>query len=116
MGVAAALLAGCGQADAPAQVPGADPERGRRLAAEVGCGACHSIPGVDWPRGTVAAPLDGFGDRSLIAGRFPNRPDNLARWVRDAPSMDPATGMPPMPLDEEEARDVAAYLHTLRAR
>ena len=55
----------------------------------------------------------GFGERTLIGGRFPNRPDTLAQWVRDAPSLDPRTGMTPMPLSEEEARDVTAYLYTL---
>jgi dihydrodipicolinate synthase/N-acetylneuraminate lyase len=34
-------------------------------------------------------------------------------FMIDAPSMAPDTGMPPIPLTEEEARDVAAYLYTL---
>ncbi len=64
----------------------------------------------------MGPPLDGFADRALIAGRFPNQPETLARFVRDAPSLSPQTGMPPMPLTEEEARHVAAYLYTLNAR
>lgn len=117
-GLAAGLLvAACGGPpdDAP-RLPGADADRGRALIGEVGCGACHAIPGVDWPRGTVGPALEGFAERGLIAGRFPNRPEVLADWVRDAPSMAPETGMTPMPLNEQEARDVAAYLYTLRAR
>ena len=108
------MLAGCGgPPDRVVQAAGGDAHRGLELIREVGCGACHVIPGVDWPRGVVGPSLAGFGERTLIGGRFPNRPDTLAQWVREAPSLDPRTGMTPMPLSEEEARDVAAYLYTL---
>lgn len=110
------VLAGCGEtAVSPAGGVG-DAERGRRLAREVGCGACHRIPGVAWPQGEVGPTLEGFGSRSLIAGRFPNQPDTLAAFVRNAPAFDPATGMPAMPLTETQSRDVAAFLLTLDAR
>lgn len=92
-----------------------DPERGRQLIASAGCGACHAIPGIDWPRGTLGPALDGFADQALIAGRVANRPENLALFVRDAPALDPGSGMPPMPLSPQESRDVAAYLYTLRS-
>ena len=49
----------------------------------------------------------------MIAGRLPNQPDMMTRFVRDAPSLLPDTGMPAMPLTEAEARDVAAYLYSL---
>jgi len=113
-GLAAVLLvcAGCDAAAVrPDPVAGADTGRGRRAIERVGCGACHVIPGVAWPRGRVGPSLDGFASQSLIAGRFPNTPEMLARWVRDAPALAPGTGMPTMPLTEEEARDIAAYLH-----
>lgn len=97
-------------------MPQASPEHGLEVINRVGCGACHSIPGVDWPRSTIGPDLSGFGDRTLIAGSVPNRPDLLAAFVRDAPSVDPGSGMPSMPLSEEESRDVAAYLYTLVAR
>ena len=44
---------------------------------------------------------------------MPNRPAMLIEWVRSAPKFAPGTAMPPMPLDEGDARDVAAYLYTL---
>src|SRR5690606_5140968 len=112
----AAALAGCGQPPEMSRLAAADPDRGRVLIEQVGCGACHTIPGVRWPRGTVGPSLEGFGDRSLVAGRFPNEPETLVLWVRDAPALIPETGMTPMPLAEPEARDVAAYLYTLSAR
>lgn len=114
--VAALALVGCAPEPEMSRLPAADPARGRELVRAVGCGACHTIPGVSWPRGTVAPSLEGFGDRTLIAGRFANEPETLTLWVRDAPALIPETGMTPMPLDEQEARDVAAYLYTLSAR
>jgi cytochrome c1 len=38
----------------------------------------------------------------------------LTAWLRDPPAIDPATLMPAMGLSEPEARDMAAYLYTLR--
>jgi mono/diheme cytochrome c family protein len=97
-------------------MPGADPRSGLAVIERVGCGSCHAIPGLDWPRGGVAANLDGFADQALVAGRLPNRPDVLAGFVRDAPALAPGIAMPAMPMTEEESRDVAAYLYTLDGR
>lgn len=102
--------------DDPHDMPRADPARGLAAIRESGCGACHTIPGVSWPKGKMGPALDGIADRTLIAGRVPNRPDLLARYVRNAPQLTPGTAMPAMPLSENQARDVAAYLYTLRAR
>lgn len=72
------------------------------------------IPGVRGARGTVAAPLTDFGERHYIAGRLPNNADNLTRWILDPQEVDPGTAMPSVGLSEQEARDVAAYLLSLR--
>jgi cytochrome c1 len=114
-----ALFSASGCAEAVVQrqpMADADPGRGRRTIERLACGACHVIPGVAWPRGRVGPSLDGFGARALIAGRFPNKPEILARWVRDAPSLAPHTGMPAIPMTDQEARDVAAYLYALDPR
>lgn len=113
-----ALLLGCLMACAdkreqPRDLTGADAGAGLAVIERVACAACHRIPGVDWPVGTVGGSLAGFGDQSMIAGRFPNQPQTLATWVRNAPSLAPETGMPAMPITPSEARDVAAYLYTL---
>lgn len=97
-------------------MPQADAAKGRAVIERVGCGSCHAIPGIAWPKGEAGPSLAGFADQGLIAGRLPNRPDMLARFVREAPAVLPATTMPAMPINEEEARDVAAYLYTLDAR
>ena len=94
-------------------MPEADPARGLHAMARVGCGSCHAIPGLGWPRGSVGPSLRGFGKANLIAGRLPNRPELLTAFVRSAPDVLPGTTMPAMPLTEQESRDVAAYLYSL---
>ena len=95
-------------------VPGGHPERGVQVMEDFGCGSCHLIPGVDGASGTVGPPLTQWARRSYIAGNLPNAPDNLIRWVMAPHSVEPGTAMPDLPLTEQQARDVAAYLYTLR--
>ena len=109
----ASLSACADKREQPRDLTGTDAAAGLAVIERVGCAACHRIPGVAWPNGTVGGSLDGFGDQSMIAGRFPNQPQTLAVWVRDAPTLSPSTGMPAMPITPAEARDVAAYLYTL---
>jgi len=109
----ALALAGC-DAGAPPRVPETgNPAQGRAVIASVGCGVCHEIPGVPGAAGIVAPSLSAFGGRSLIGGVHVNEPQVLASFVRDAPRLNPGTGMPAMPITDREARDVAAYLYTL---
>jgi len=112
----AALLGGCEETAIPParELVQGNSEAGRAVIHDVACGICHVIPGVPGARGAVGPSLDGFAQRSFIGGITPNRPANLMRWVRDAPSLSPETAMPPMPLSEEQAVDVVAYLYSLR--
>ena len=116
--VAAALLtAACGdEAVPPRTIAGADPAQGLSVVRRAGCAACHVIPGVDWPEGRAGPSLKGFGSSPLIAGRLPNQPDILTAWLIDPPALAPGTAMPPSPISEKEARDVAAFLYTLDDR
>lgn len=110
-----ALLAACGNDDPQIQqVPGGDAARGKQLLAQFQCGACHSIPGVEAARSTAGPPLDRFGRASYVAGRFPNYPEPLVRWIVDPPAMKPGTPMPALGVSEQDARHMAAYLYTLR--
>lgn len=113
------MLAGCDalRERPPArQVPGGDPSRGPAALATYGCGACHRIPGVDRAEGRVAPPLDDYGDRAFVAGVLANTPDNLVRWIRYPTQVNPPTAMPDLGVTEQDARDMAAYLYTLRWR
>ena len=111
-----ATLAACEGPEPPAhqRIVDGDPRFGRTVVAAYGCTACHQIPGIKQPTGSVGPSLAGFGRRAYIAGRLPNRPAMLTAWLLDPPAIDPATAMPAQGLSETEARDVAAYLYTLR--
>ncbi len=80
-----------------------------------GCGACHVIRGVS-DAGSVGPDLTHFGSRRTIgAGTLPNTPDNLRRWLADAPSVKPGIHMPPFAtLGDEELDALVAFLGELR--
>jgi cytochrome c1 len=50
----------------------------------------------------------------MIAGVMANTPDNLVAWLRAPQAAVPGNAMPDMGLSEQQARDAAAYLETLR--
>jgi cytochrome c len=91
-----------------------DPARGQMLIGTLGCGACHRIPGVPDAVGLVGPPLDQMGRRTILAGLLPNTPEHMVRWLRAPQSITPGNAMPDMAIDERDARDMAAYLYTLR--
>lgn len=108
----ALVLAGCGRPEpGPA---GGDAEAGKLLLRQYGCGTCHHIPGVAAARGNVGPPLDRIASRVYLAGSLPNTPANLAYWIRHPQKVDPRTAMPDMQVSEAQARDMVAYLRTLR--
>ena len=111
------LLVGCtgGRATAPYRVAtGGNVQEGRKVIQSSGCGACHTIPGIHAANGELGPPLNSFGRRTMIAGELPNTPDNLIRWIENPPGVESGTAMPNLGLDDQQARDAAAYLYTLR--
>lgn len=111
------LLGGCrGGRYTPAAevVPGGNAQLGARLIESYRCGVCHTIPGIKDADGLVGPPLTLFGRRTYVGGEVPNTPPNLIRWVMDPAAIEPGTAMPALGLSERQARDVAAYLYTLR--
>lgn len=95
-------------------IEGGDAKLGAVLIRDHGCAACHSIPGLRGADGIVGPSLKDFARRAYIGGVHPNTPDNLVQWIMDAPGMSPATAMPDMNIPQDQARHMAAYLHTLR--
>lgn len=91
-----------------------DPALGQGKIAAYGCGACHEIPGVDGASGRGGPPLKGIAGRAYIAGRLNNTPSNLEAWIAHPRRVDPQTAMPELGVDPRDARDIAAYLYTLR--
>jgi cytochrome c2 len=90
-----------------------DADRGRVTITESGCGSCHRIPGIVTADSYVGPPLDAWSRRSFIAGTLVNRPDELARWLRDPQAIRPGSGMPDLDLDERQIADIVEYLYTL---
>lgn len=62
----------------------------------------------------VGPPLDHFARRSFIAGEASNTSDNLIKWIEAPESIEPGTAMPNLGVTAGTARDMAAYLYTLR--
>ena len=93
---------------------GGDARQAPREIRSYGCNTCHDISGVPGARGLIGPPLDGIRDRYYIAGELPNTPDNLMRWIQHPRQVEPHTAMPEMGVTEQDSRDIAAYLYTLR--
>ena len=111
------LFAGCrgGRYTPPAQiVPGGDPQAGAQVIENYRCGVCHMIPGIRGADGLVGPPLILFARRTYVGGEVPNTPPNLIHWIMDPSAIEPGTAMPTLGLSQQQARDVAAYLYTLR--
>jgi cytochrome c len=93
---------------------GGDALVGRTEIRRYGCIACHEISGVPGARGLIGPRLDGIGQRYYIAGELPNTPRNLMLWIEHPRQVEPHTAMPEMGVTEQDSRDIAAYLYTLR--
>jgi cytochrome c2 len=107
-------LAGC-KAQSPTQhQSNGNVKTGRHLIYSYGCGSCHVIPGITEASGTVGPPLSGFGFRRYIAGVLLNQPENLVKWITKPQQVIPQNAMPDMGVAPGQARDMAAYLYTLR--
>jgi cytochrome c len=93
---------------------GGDPELGVRLIRCYGCPTCHEIPGVPGAHATVGPSLDRIAQRVYLAGRLENNLPNMVRWIRHPRGVDSLTVMPDMGVSEQDARDITAFLYTLR--
>lgn len=110
----AASIGGCRESSVEASGYGGNAKAGAALIQKFGCGTCHTIPGVANADGKVGPPLDGIAGRVYLAGKLRNTPDNMVTWLRDPQAVVPENAMPNMGINEEEARNIAAYLSTLQ--
>jgi cytochrome c len=97
-----------------AVLTGGDPTIGRKLFDARGCGACHVVFDDRRATGLVGPPLGKIATRAFLAGRQPNDPAHLIAWVQHPQAVEPGVGMPDVGLSDSEARNIAAYLYTLR--
>lgn len=120
IGLVLLALPGCGRSEdgsnagVSATSFGGDPGRGAEQIVATGCGACHTIPGITGADALVGPPLDKMGRRIYLAGLLRNTPDNMIAWLRNPQRIVPGNVMPDMHLTQEQARDIAAYLYTLK--
>lgn len=110
-----AAMAQGAEAVAPEEVAAVkgDAGNGKLALQQYACTTCHHIPGMVGSAAWVGPPLDGIAGRTYLAGRLPNSPENMVRWIRDPKSVSPATLMPDLGVTEQHARDMAAYLYLL---
>lgn len=107
----AAVASGCADHRGAGPVAQGDAQRGRQLIERYGCVACHSVPGVPSYGANVGPPLAKLAERGYLAGVLPNTREELVRWLRDPPAVDPLTMMPNLGVTQADAVDIAAYLH-----
>jgi cytochrome c len=109
----APLLSGCQRLNAG--VPGLNPAaaRGIELTSHYGCASCHDIPGAA-VTGHVGPTLRGVQRRPYLAGGVPNTPAHMIEWIRFPDRVRPGTLMPNLRVSEADARELAAFLYTLR--
>ncbi|MDS1139734.1 c-type cytochrome [Pusillimonas sp. SM2304] len=91
-----------------------DAGAGKKALQQYLCATCHAIPGVVGADKHVGPPLAGIANRQYIAGVLPNTPANMLRWLRKPTGVDPLSAMPDLGVSEQDARDIAAFLYTLR--
>ena len=102
------------QREPTTQVPGGDVHRASQEMQMYGCGSCHEIPGVSGAHGAVGPSLTGMGKRAYVAGKLPNEPNNLIYWIQHPQAVWPGNVMPDVGVTDQDARDIAAYLYTLK--
>ena len=96
--------------------PGSPAFEGQTVIAGKPCGSCHVIPGVPGATGAIGPSLAGVAGRPKIAGGAVNNtgPDDLKKWILDPPASKPGTPMPKVPMTDDEASKMVAFLETLR--
>jgi cytochrome c len=96
------------------RITGGGVDAGEVAMTRYGCGGCHSVSPVSGPQGAVGPALGKFAGRATIAGRLANKPDQLILWLRNPQHVVPGNAMPEQAMSDRDARDLAAYLYTLR--
>ena len=115
--LAFALPAGCEQQtkeDVKQPFHQASAQDGAELINTIGCGGCHTIPGIRNANGLVGPPLTKMGRRMFIAGMLRNTPDNMVAWLQDPQAVVPGNAMPNMGLERAQAEAITNYLYTLQ--
>ena len=95
------------------KIEGGNPEVGKEKIQQYGCATCHEIPGVATAIGRVGPPLTHMASRTYLAGQLLNTPDNMMHWIQKPQEFEQHTAMPDTRVNEQDARDMIAYLYSL---
>lgn len=90
-----------------------DANHGKQLIEQYGCTACHIIPAVE-SKGMIGPSLDHVASRQIIATSLPNSPENMQKYILNPQMANPQNVMPNLSVKPDEARDITAYLYTLK--
>ena len=103
-----------GDALTPQDGDPASRERGKTALSQYGCATCHDIPGVVGAAAPVGPPLAAISRRGAIAGLLANDLPGMLQWIREPQDVHPGSAMPDLGVTARDARDMAAYLYSLR--
>jgi mono/diheme cytochrome c family protein len=91
---------------------GGNAQRGKQLFEAVGCQACHVVGAMTKVREARGTSYDIAPELTRVGSKV--NPDWLYDWVRNPRHFNPATKMPNLRLTDSEAKDIVAYLMTLK--
>jgi cytochrome c len=111
--IAVLLLAACKRPESTAPAAN-NAARGKQLITQYGCTSCHIVPGVEGAKGMVGPSLEHVASRPIIATRIPNSQPNMTAYIQNPQMTNPENVMPNLGVKPDEARDIVAYLYTLK--
>ena len=91
---------------------GGDSKRGKDIVESIGCTGCHTIGEDVRVREMRGTSYDIAPELTRVGSKV--NPDWAYDWVRNPRHYNPTTRMPSLRLTDSEARDVVAYLMTLK--
>lgn len=114
--IAVAALGACrpSASEEASIITGGDVQRGKIATVRYGCQSCHTIPKIEGANATVGPPLDRIAVRQYLGGHLQNTPDNMVKWIQHPQLVDPKNVMPELGVTDQDAKDIAAFLYTLR--
>src|SRR5947199_5571858 len=92
-----------GEKRAGAGAGGGSVDAGKAAVEKYGCNACHIVPGIEGPRGMAGPSLEHLKSRAFLAGKLPNNPEMLAKWVQNPPAYNPQNAMPNVGVTPQDA-------------
>jgi len=91
---------------------GGDAARGKDLVGTIGCKGCHVIGDDVRMRQARGFSYDVAPELTRAGSKLD--PDWIFEWIKNPRSFRPTTRMPSLRLTDQEARDIVAYLATLK--